>query len=229
MIELFKECLGASYTQVENAGSYALERIGNTLYIYFEGSNGAVDWKNNFDFFPKAQQNIFRNIGCRFGILKSHCAAPIKPYKDMTYKWYAHRGFLRVWKSIEPYVAEQISDKRIKKIITVGYSHGAAIAVLCHEYVWFHRPDLREKINGYGFGCPRVFWGMQTKETKERWRRFEVIRNIDDIVTHVPPVWLVFSHVGSVITIGKRGRYSKIDAHRSENILKELADTYKKI
>ena len=227
LAELFTACLNAPYVQVENEGNYAIEKNGNTLYIYFEGSNGAVDWKNNFDFFPISQGNICDNIICRLGILKANCSMPEKPYKDMEYKWYAHRGFLRVWKSIEPYVAGAVADRRIKKIIIAGFSHGAAVAVLCHEYVWFNRPDLREKIEGYGFGCPRVFWGIQTKEARVRWARFRVIRNIDDIVTHVPPIWLGFSHVGNMILIGGRGKYSRIDAHRPENILAELVDMCK--
>jgi hypothetical protein len=222
ILELFTACLKASYIQVENAGSYALEKIGNTLYIYLEGSNGVIDWKNNFDFFPKVRRNIWRNAVCCLDIFKSNCSAPVKPYKDMEYRWFSHRGFLRVWKSIEPYIAAPIEDRKFKKIIIVGYSHGAALAVLCHEYVWYHRPDLREKIEGYGIGCPRVFWGIQTAQARERWARFYVIRNIDDIVTHVPPVWLGFSHVGNLISIGTRGKYSRIDAHRSENILEEL-------
>ena len=228
LFKLFTACLNAPYVQVENEGNYALEKVGNSLYIFFEGSNGAVDWKNNFDFFPRSQKNICKNIICRFQILKANCSAPAKPYKDMKYRWYAHRGFLRVWKSIEPYLAEAIADTKIKKIIIVGFSHGAAIAVLCHEYVWFKRPDLREKTEGYGFGCPRVFWGIQTKEARRRWARFTVVRNIDDIVTHVPPIWLGFSHVGNMIKIGRRGKYSKIDAHRPENILLELEDMYER-
>ena len=94
--------------------------------------------------------------------------------------------------------------------------------MLCHEYVWFRRPDLRETLEGYGFGCPRVFWGLRTWELMRRWERFRVIRNVDDIVTHLPPVWLGYSHVGSLLEIGERGKYTAIDAHRPQNILAEL-------
>ena len=131
---LFNRCLNAKYKHVENDGDYALEREGDSLYILFECSNGKVDWKNNFDF-------------------------PAKPYKDMEITWSCHRGFLKVWKSIEPYIANAITDPTVKKITIVGYSHGAAIASLCHEYVWYNRPDLREgNLEGFGFGCPKVYW-----------------------------------------------------------------------
>ena len=103
-----------------------------------------------------------------------------------------------------------------------SYSHGAALAVLCHEYVWYNRPDLRDLICGYGFGCPRVFWGFRTKKRMQRWERFTVIRNVDDIVTHVPPAIWGYSHVGSMIKIGEKGKYSPVDAHRPENIMAEL-------
>jgi len=196
--QLFRRCVERRYHHVENAGDFATDRIGNVLYIYLQCSDGLIDWKNNLDF-------------------------PAKPYRRMGHTvWLAHRGFLRVWKSIEPYLERDIMDKNVQRIVTVGYSHGAALAVLCHESVWYRRPDLRSKIEGYGFGCPRVFWGIRTRELMRRWERFVVIRNIDDLVTHVPPIWLGYSHVGAMIEIGERGRYTAIDAHRPQNILAEL-------
>ncbi len=195
---LFEKCISIEYTQVENSADYALERTGGDLYIFFEASNGSEDWKNNLEF-------------------------PSRPYKRMEEStWYAHRGFSRVWKSIEGYISKDIADKKVKHITITGFSHGAAIAVLCHEYVWFNRPDLRDSIDGYGFGCPRVIWGFPSNEVLERWKRFTVIRNLDDIVTHLPPALFGFSHVGDLIEIGERGRYSMIDAHRPESILAEL-------
>ena len=145
LLKLYNNCLNVKYKTVENKGDYAIRQIGNDLYLYFEWSDGLEDWKNNFNF-------------------------PAKPYKDMGIKWYCHRGFLKVWKSIEPYVKESIMKPSIKKIIIVGYSHGGAIATLCHEYVWYNRPDLRDNLYGYGFGAPRVLWGFMNNELKERWK-----------------------------------------------------------
>lgn len=195
---LFKKCVFGTYNHIENSGDYFTEKIGDTLYIFFESSDGEDDWLNNLDF-------------------------PVKPYKRMGHTiWFSHRGFSRVWKSAEPYIAPHINDGKLKKIITVGYSHGAALAVFCHEYIWYNRKDIRDNIEGYGFGCPRVFWGVKTKNLAKRWRNFTVIRNLDDIVTHVPPAFLGFSHVGNMLEIGKRGKYSGIDAHRAGNIITEL-------
>ncbi len=198
LYELFSECLSIHYRKAGVSASYAARKDQDTLYIFFEDSDGENDWKRNLDF-------------------------PAKPYKRMKDSvWFAHRGFLRTWNEIEPYLSWRIKNKNIKKIVSVGYSHGAAVAVLCHEYAYFNRPDIREAIEGYGFGCPRVIWGIKATGIEERWKRFCVIRNIDDIVTHLPPALFGFSHVGELFEIGERGKYSPIEAHYAENILAEL-------
>lgn len=176
LLSAFNECLAAEYTHCENAGDYALRWNWDTLKIFFEWSDGKEDWRNNFDF-------------------------PAKPYKDMQHLWFCHRGFLKVWKSIEPYLVDAISDPDIHKIEIVGYSHGAAIAMLCYEYCIFHRPDA--VVEGVGFGCPRVFWGIVPKTVQGRFSGFQVVRNGKDIVTHVPPAIFGFRHVGEVVKIGK--------------------------
>ena len=136
--------------------------------------------------------------------------------------WFAHKGFLKAWKQLEGIVQNLIADKTIKQIIITGYSHGAAIAVLCHEYVWFNRPDLQQNLKSFGFGCPRVIWGVKTLQTKKRWKNFTVIRNLDDIVTHLPPFIFGYIHVGTMLKIGERKKYTPVQAHYPINILKEL-------
>ena len=195
---LFSLCLSVPYTKVGVSANYALKRVGKRLYIFFQDSDGKTDWKNNLDFPAKAYKRMDGGI------------------------WFAHRGFLKVWKEIEPFLAKDIADRAYEKIIVCGYSHGGALALLCHEYVWYHRPDLRETIEGYGFGCPRVFWGFKGKTAKKRFERFLVVRNIDDLVTHLPPRMLGYTHVGKMLKIGKRGKYTRIQAHYAENIQKEL-------
>lgn len=196
--ELFSTCLHIPYTTVGRSANYAIKHENTTLYIFFQGSDGKNDWKNNLDF-------------------------PAKPYRHMDKPtWFAHRGFARTWKEIEPFLAPEIADKSVKKIVIAGYSHGGALAMLCHEYVWYHRPDLRSTIEGYGFGAPRVFWGRRTAALKARWERFIIVRNINDIVTHLPPAAFGFKHMGKLLKIGEKGKYSSIQAHVAENILTEL-------
>lgn len=174
--EQFERVLNAPYIHLEGGGSYFVERDGPVLRLYFEGSTSRLDWRNNFDF-------------------------PAKPYRDMADRWYAHRGFLRVWKEIEPHVADQIADPTVDAIVVEGYSHGAAIALLCHEYVRFHRPDVLAL--GIGYGCPRVVWGCLPKKVRERFKGFYVVRNGRDLVTHLPPALFGYRHIGSMIEVGK--------------------------
>lgn len=176
LCRMFEDCLAAQYTTVENAATYSKKREGSTLKLFFEWSNGREDWRNNFRF-------------------------PAKPYRDMRDKWLCHVGFLSVWKAIEPYIKDDISDTSVKTIYIVGYSHGAAVAQLCHEYVKFNRPDV--EVCGVGFGAPRVFWGFARKAVKERFKDFLVVRNGRDLVTHLPPVFFGYRHICEVMNIGE--------------------------
>lgn len=199
VLDLFVKVRSVEYTHLEETASFAYERVDNTLYIYFQESNGATDWKNNFDF-------------------------PAKPYKRMEYKWYAHRGFLKVWKVIEPHLKPIVCDLTIERIVIGGYSHGAAIAAFCHEYCKYHRPDI--EITGYGFGSPRVLWGFMRKAVKKRFEGFTVIRNCRDIVTFAPPAWLGYRHVGRMLEIGQGRDYSPIASHLPSNYKKELRNLH---
>ncbi len=195
---LFDKTLSANYIHVENSGDYATEKIENSLYIFLESSNGNEDWKNNFDFpikFNKRENDI--------------------PFR-------CHRGFLRVWESIKPNLTKKIMDTSLNEIVISGFSHGAALAVLCHEYVWYNRPDLRKCLKGYAFGSPRVLWGKNAQKIAYRWDNFTVIKNIDDLITHLPPTILGYFHAGNLLKIGEKGKYTKVDAHRPESYLKEL-------
>lgn len=198
LLELFSACLSQDYTEVENGGSWSYTRHGDALYLWFQKSNGVTDWLNNLNFVAA-------------------------PYGEMSPAWQCHAGFLKVWRSVKSYVEPLIMDPTVRRICTVGYSHGAALAVLCHEYVWFHRPDLRERICGYGFGCPRVLYGCVPPEIALRWESFFTVRNIDDVVTHLPPRALGFCHVGVPVAIGEAGKYTSLDAHRPESYTAELA------
>ena len=196
----YKKVISVPYIQLEEeTASYYTEKIEDTLYIYLECSNGKTDWKNNLDF-------------------------PAKPYGDMKHRWYVHRGFLKVWKVIRDQIKETVQDVSLKRIVIVGYSHGAALAVLCHEYCVFNRRDIKDNIFGYGFGCPRVVWGILKKSIKERFKNFTVIRNHNDIVTHVPPSVFLFRHVGKMLKIGKNKEWNPVDSHRPQNYTESLRE-----
>ncbi len=197
LLELFRSMLSQRYTEAENAASFAYQVRGESLYIWLEPSNGVIDWFHNLSF-------------------------AAVPYREMQPEWRCHAGFLTVWKSLLPHLKTVIFSPSVKSACVVGYSHGAALATLCHEYIYYHRPDLRERLCGYGFGCPRVLHGCVPAEIAARWEEFYMIHNIDDIVTHLPPRKLGYCHVGNLVTIGEKGLYSPIDAHRPESYLKQL-------
>ena len=187
--KLFHKCAyEVEYKEVGDDVNYAFEEDikTHTLTIYFEGSNSITDWVRNFLF-------------------------PSKPYKDMEISYRVHRGFLAAWKEVEDIIIAKIHEidepylkcYKWKHIIVVGYSHGGALAGLCHECVWFWRPDLREEgLEGYGFEAPRFYAGWHVKkELQERWKHFTVIRDGNDMVTHCPPFIFGFCHVGNILKI----------------------------
>lgn len=195
---LFDRCRHIPYIHTADDVSYATERFGGTLYLYLEHSNGTRDWLRNIDF-------------------------PSSAYKrEGQPAFSAHRGFLRAFGSLETELSHLIADQTLSAVVTVGYSHGAALGALAHEYIWHHRKDLRATLRGVGFGSPRVFYGVDG-ELLSHFSGYTVVRNLDDIVTHLPPAALGYSHVGTLLSIGERGRYSRIDAHREENIARELS------
>lgn len=198
LAELYDKVLTTQYIQLkERAASFAYERKGNTLYLYFECSNGATDWKTNFNF-------------------------PAKPYCDMKNVWFAHRGFLEEWKVIKKVLKPCIMEKDVKKIVIAGYSHGGALALLCHEYCAYHRSDISDKIFGYGFGAPRVVFLFLRKSLRNRLKNFFVVRNCRDLVTHLPPIAFGFRQAGNLLHIGKGERYRAIASHYPQNYQTEL-------
>ena len=195
---LFSRCVTRSYIAAPYSVNYAYDLTDGHLTLYFQDSDGVEDWLNNLDF-P---------------------AAPL--VREGNTAFYAHGGFLRLWSSLLPTIDPLFTDEQVHTVTVAGYSHGAALGLLCHEQAWYRRPDLRLTLRGYGFGCPRVVWGGVTDAVSLRWKGFTVIRNREDIVTHLPPRFLGYTHVGNLLEIGERGQYTPLDAHRPENILREL-------
>ena len=102
----------------------------------------------------------------------------------------------------------------------MGYSHGAALAGLATEDMMFAHGE-KVKISGFGFGCPRFIWGKLPFEVASRFSVFAPICNIPDIVTHLPPAFLLYSHPSPLLKIGEKGKYTPISAHFPESYLDE--------
>lgn len=204
--QLFYNTWTIKYDTIGDDVNYKFIEEGKTLYIYFQGSSGKTDWICNF---------LFRK----------------KPYKDMDMPYRVHRGFLKCWKQVEDIVIAKITEEdetgemKFNRIITSGYSHGGALAALCHECVWYHRQDIKDDIWGFGFEGPRIYGGFcMKKELRERWEHFILFRNDNDIVTHVPPKLFAFTHVGNVFHIGRGRKFSPIKSHYPQNVLSSLKE-----
>ena len=188
ILEFYKEILAVRYTHLpQEDASYAFFRRGRTLFLYFEWSNGRTDWCNNLDF-------------------------PAAEYGGDGQRHYAHRGFLRVFRAVEPILRPLICAKMTDRIRIGGYSHGAALALLCYEACLLLRPDIRTEIYGYG-------------AVQETFLQFAVIRNGRDLVTHIPPALLGYRHAGRMIEVGKKTSLSPVEDHRPENYLRGLSDS----
>ena len=191
--ELFENCLTAEYKKYGNGVDLSVKKDGESVYIYFQDSDGLADWQSNLDFFTV-------------------------PHNGKR----AHGGFVNAFKTAGEVLKDTVLSSSFRAFTSVGYSHGAALALLCYEYIWLCRPDVRGSLTGVGFGAPRVFWGIETNKTRKRFENFTVVRNEDDAVTHLPPMLLGYYHTGRMLNLAKRGTYFPTDAHRSENIMKEL-------
>ena len=202
LLELFLRCLNAEYIHTSAEGDYALQIDPPYLYLLFEKSDGEDDWKNNLTFLAQ----------------KVDARAPKNE------QWYAHRGFLKVWRAMREEVFDRIGVAMqkydIQEIVCVGYSHGAALALLATEEL-SHRSNAQYAVEGYGFGIPRVVWGFLPNIIQNRLKNFKSYRNMPDLVTHLPPVILGFRHI-NLYKIGEKGKYGPLEAHTSQAYVKEL-------
>ena len=198
--KLFYITCNLIYKEKGQSVNYQLTQKENTLFIFFQPTNSTKDWFSNFAFLKK-------------------------PYKDMKVKYKVHGGFLKCWKEAKDDIVAALREDSIKKIIISGYSHGAALAMLCHECCWFERPDIRDNIWTFGFEAPRVYGGWHIKKNiRMRWNHYIMIKNGSDIVTHLPPVLFGFRHVGAQLHVGIDRHFGPVDSHRPDCIYQAIED-----
>ena len=187
LADLFQLCAyDVEYQQAGDSVNYAFLEEGRALTIFFQGSNSITDWVRNF---------FFKRV----------------PYKDIDVSFKAHAGFVAAWKEVQDIIVAKVTERleygaweyKWQSITIVGYSHGGALAGLCHECVWYWRPDLRESgLSGFGFEAPRFYGGWAVKPAlRERWEKFTVVRTNSDIVTHCPPALFRYCHVGNMLKV----------------------------
>ena len=199
LTDLFLDNLKEDYIKVGQSVSYKFRETDDTLIIQLESSSELIDWIRNFKFKKR-------------------------PYRDMLIPYKVHGGFLEAWKEIEDIIIEKVKSKDWQHIIVVGYSHGASLAVLCHECVWYNIPH-KERVTTYAFEPARVYGSWKVKpELLERWKNFYWFRNHNDLVTHVPPWLLGYCHVGNRINIGKNKKYGPLKSHYPQSVYDSLVE-----
>ena len=108
-----------------------------------------------------------------------------------------HRGFYECYYQVRNIILDKVYSKEWKEVTVIGYSHGGALCGFATQDIRYHFPKL--KLRGYGFESPRFV--KIKKDLKYMWDDFTVIRNGNDLVTHLPPRIFGYSDVGSMIKI----------------------------
>jgi len=181
--QIFKQTVIADWqTESTTDTQYAIEETADKLIIKLQGSVSRIDWIQNFSFWKK-------------------------PYKQMNNIFFVHSGFLKKYKAIRAIIQEAVYKNLDKKIIVLGYSQGAALALLVHEDIVFTFGKTPETTV---FGCPRVFSIFGRKTLKKRLQGVTRYHNGNDIVCRVPFTWLLFRHYGNKIHIGNKYRWWKL-------------------
>ena len=156
--------------------------IGRDLYIVFEGSDGDLDWKDNFKFWRSTTE-------LRKGIL-------------------VHKGFEDQFQTIKDTIMDLINrildnpaqtDKQSIRIICTGHSLGGALATRMAFHIAYKFPV--NPIICVTFGSPKVgnyaFAKQFNKEIRESYRFVYGL----DTVCGVPPVFFGYWHVDKMIRL----------------------------
>ncbi len=165
-LEVLNLCLKGPWRTSGRDVQWRLDENG----LFFQCTKGESDWKHNFDI-------------------------AVQPYRDMPVKWYAHRGFVALWKSVEDEVMKELRGVPPKCI--AGFSQGAALATLAHESVLYNTGLYPQT---YAFASPRVVW--MPGGVARRFIGMSNIQNHGDIVPHLPFGIMGYRHVGKIDMIG---------------------------
>lgn len=194
-LEHYKETIKGPWEtwNVDRDVQVKIEWDKNTLFITYQGSASNIDWRINFNFF-------------------------IKPYKRMSSIWFAHRGFVKSYKSIRDDIV--IQAEQAEKIVVSGYSQGAAYAILTHEDLKYHNMNVET----VAYAPPRVFWLWGLNKIKERFEGLTLIINKGDPVTGIP-FWIWgYRHKGVKVKLGKGIRFPWHTFHMPNSYRKELGE-----
>jgi hypothetical protein len=168
------------FTHIADGLSISIGVENGVLWITFPGTSGKQAWLNNFKVWKK-------------------------PYKRMRNLWFAHAGFLSIWKALLPEVEEAIHTLLYYKIEVRGFSQGGAVAILCHEWLTYNKQIGKVSnvpVNTVVAGCPRVFSIFGYATTSNRCENVLRIQFRGDGVCSIPPAIFCYRHVGNLVKVG---------------------------
>jgi hypothetical protein len=155
-----------------------------TLFINFLGSVDKKDWIHDFMFWKSIM---------------------VKPYKKMKHIFFAHYGFLKIYKICRETIIEWAKKiDQYDKVIISGHSLGAGVGTLCCEEFGFMIEEniIPEKeLIIVLTGAPKVFCFFNFKYIAKRCQNLIRVIYRNDLIPSLP---FGYKHVGSVHQIGER-------------------------
>lgn len=198
------------YDPVEKAIFIAVECSANNRVPETKPKWFNMDWFTNLFFIPsKALKN----------------GNPMRTYEDSLINFYTHTGFTVSFKAIEEdlkkRLEEFITNNEVENIYCYGWSLGGALVQLIHEslvYRYNIKEDRNIQILSFASGSPRVFYyafkynpfkALDWFRLSLRFKKCFLLKDVNDIITRVPPVIFGARHVIQEVRLG--GKFNIIE------------------
>ena len=180
LFDLIKE---SHYQTVGDGLDYCIDYIEeeDTVYVLFEQSRGAVDWRTNLNFIPYLTEKT--------------------PYGKIAFHGGYYRAFLSGLGQILIDFESMIKDHESSNVIISGWSYGGGISVLC---AWAINKYFNIKASVITFGAPKVLCTKKSlKALNHMCGEVKQYSHVNDLVPLLPPIG--FYHINKVdVGSGKR-------------------------
>jgi len=180
--QAYKESMNCEgYENKKTDTEYRLEinKETKTVIVSFQGSRSVLDWVYNFAFWKK-------------------------PYKHMKKLFFVHAGLFNKYKSVQDDIMDKIIPvlKPDWKVRGYGFSQGAALITYFHEDIKYRLPKI--DLETYALAPPKGFTFFNAKFLQTvRFKTLYTVKDISDIVPHLPFWFMGFRHYGNIIKLGK--------------------------
>jgi hypothetical protein len=157
ILTIFNDTLQGPWKTAGIDVQYKLDHRG---VLTFQYTASVSDWLYNFQFW-------------------------VTPYRDMPQKWYAHREFVALYKSVRDELTPMYKYGLVTRI--QGFSQGAALTQIAVEDFFF---QVGKPVEAYCFGCPKPFAYIPNQLKNyfsEAFSKTMIFNTKGDIVSMVPP------------------------------------------